>query len=95
MVTLKYKSQSLLEEEIKARLLQIYPAETIEEVFSGLDRNSLLENHKLTTCFNCSECRILSHCKYFDLLSLIKKLQVLEAKNPINQENLKDVFFAS
>jgi len=91
--TLKYKSQSLADEVIKTKLSQIYPAETIEEVFSGLDRNSLLENNEFTTCFNCSECRILGSCMYFKVLSLIKKLQIAESKNPINQENLKEVFF--
>ena len=92
--TFKYKSQSLVDEVIKTKLSQIYPAETIEEVFSGLDRNSLLENNEFTTCFNCSECRILGSCMYFKVLSLIKKLQIAEDKNPINQENLKEVFFS-
>ena len=92
---LNYKNQSLSDEVIRANLSQIYPVETIEEVLNGLERNSLLENHEFTTCFNCSECRILSHCAYFKVLSLVKKLQVLEEKNPINQENLREVFSSS
>jgi len=93
--TLKYKYQFLSDEIIKTNLSQIYPTETVEEVLSGLDRKSLLENHEFTTCFNCSECRILSQCKYFDVLSLVKKLQVLEYKYPINQEKLREVFSSS
>jgi len=93
--TLKYKSQSLPDEVIKTNLLQIYPVETVEEVLNGLDRDSLLNNNPFTTCFNCSECKIINHCKYFDVLALIKKLQVFESKNPINQEDLKKIFSTS
>jgi len=93
--TLKYKSHSLPDEVIKTNLLQIYPLETVEEVLSGLDRDSLLNNNPFTTCFNCSECKIINHCKYFDVLVLIKKLQVFESKNPINQEDLKKIFSTS
>jgi len=93
--TLKYKSQSLPDEVIKTNLLHIYPVETVEEVLNGLDRGSLLSKNPFTTCFNCSECKIINHCKYFDVLALIKKLQVLESKNPVNQEDLKKIFSAS
>jgi len=93
--TLKSQSQSLSDEVIKTNLLQIYPVETVEEVLNGLDRNSLLNNNPFTTCFNCSDCKIINHCKYFDVLALVKKLQVLESKNPINQEKLKELFINS
>lgn len=64
-------------ERIKSILGNIYKEELSNEIILDLSDNAkIFDNHDWTSCFNCENCKLISECRFFNVLSLVKRLQL-------------------
>ena len=82
-------------EDIKTvikRLKLIYDEDIANEVIEDLsDPDKALKYYDLPTCFECENCPIKQDCKYFDVMKVVKKIQV-HSKKDIDQMKIADIF---
>ncbi|MFW9970381.1 MAG: YcaO-like family protein [Candidatus Odinarchaeota archaeon] len=77
------------DKEIKKHLERYYSTTLAETVLNDCqDTNSILKNYKFPTCFNCEICPNEIECRYFKIVRIMKNIQTLAMKNPIDQNNI-------
>lgn len=70
------KVMGLSDEEIYLILNKIYNKDISEEIISDIsDNTKIFNNYNWTNCFNCESCVLENKCMFFDILSIIKRLQ--------------------
>lgn len=77
---------------IEKKLKLFYSEDIVIEVLSDMHYpEKALQYHELPTCFECEKCLIITDCKYFDVMSIVKKIHTRMRKN-IDQKKLKELF---
>lgn len=77
---------------IKLKLNQLFNSTIVVAVTEDLSNPSdSFKHYELPTCFDCEICPIKLHCKYFDVMKVVKKIQNYSILN-IDQSKLKHVF---
>ena len=87
------KSVNKEDEEILAMLSTIYTDSLVKEVLADMkDRNHVLKNFPIPSCFQCDRCNIRNNCSYPVIVSLENKIQKAQIEHCINQANMNDLF---
>lgn len=88
-----YRSLSMDKEEIVEHLDVIHPVELVEEIITDLmDERTIFDYQNLSKCFDCYNCDIKADCKLVDILKIKKKTQDKHSRNPIEQNDLQELF---
>ena len=70
-----FKNQKYVNEDIDSFLTIKYGQDTAKEIIDDLgDSEKIFDNYEWTSCFYCEQCKLIESCRYFDILSIIKKL---------------------
>ena len=82
-------------EETIIILYQLYDEGLVNEIIEDIyNPDKALKYYNLPNCFECETCSIKTDCKYFDIMKVVKKIQVHSRKD-INQMDLKEFFYSS
>lgn len=73
-------------------LISIYSQEEIEIVEKCVNERQWLNVFNISSCFNCSECKISDGCSYQAYSELLLTRENLYVKNLINQNSLSKIF---
>ena len=73
-------------------LISIYSQEEIEIVEKSVNEKQWLSIFNISSCFNCSECKISDSCSYKAYSELLFARENLYVKNLINQNSLAKIF---
>lgn len=88
---LELKQQKPLEETI-CILNQLYDKDMVDEIVNDLTGpDKALQYYNLPNCFECENCPIEPDCKYFDVMKVVKRIQVNSCKD-IDQMRLGAIF---
>lgn len=72
------------EEEILEILSHMYKDEADEIILDMKNPAKIFQYYEWPTCFDCDKCEIISDCKYFNSLKVIKQIQKKQAANLLN-----------
>ncbi len=81
-------------EKKKQMLMSLFDKDTVREVIHNYeDINNFLQFFSLPPCWNCNVCSEYGNCPYKYVESIYITLKENIKKNPVNQMDLKDVFY--
>ncbi len=67
--------------DIKSLLAVKYGQEIATEIIEDVgEPEKIFDNYEWTSCFHCEKCELINSCMYFDVLSIIKRMQQKQKK---------------
>ena len=70
------KNEDYNNSDIESLLAIKYGQETAKEIIEDIgEPEKIFNNYEWTSCFHCEQCELINSCRYFDVLSIIKRMQ--------------------